>query len=218
MPYKIEVRMFNKISLDTWNRRQTYGFFTKDERCCFSITANVEITSFLQKIKQNKEKFFPKLLYGICYILNQHEEFKMDRDAEGNLGYYDIIHPCFTVFHKKEENFTLLWTEFDNDWEKFLENYNNDMALYGDKPFTIKPLNIKNFFHISALPWLSFSNLTLTIEGQKDIFIPNFTIGKYFEENSKTMLPVAIHANHAVVDGFHASRFFSKLQTWLDEN
>ncbi len=208
--------MFNKISIDTWNRRQIYTFFTEHERCCFSITANVDVSIFLQNVKQNKEKFFPKLLYGISYILNQHKEFKMDKDHEGNLGYYDVIHPCFTVFHQKEEMFTLLWTEFSNDEAKFLENYNHDMALYGDKPFDIKTLNIKNFFHISAVPWLSYTSAVLNIEGQKEIFIPNFTIGKYFEENFKTLLPISVHANHATVDGFHVSRFFEELQNWIN--
>ncbi len=143
-------------------------------------------------------------------------EFKMAKDEQGNLGYYDTIHPCYTVFHTEQEMFTLLWTEFSYDADTFLKNYNADNLEYGNKPFEQKELSKKNIFHISAMPWLSFTSARLSIQSPDDNLIPMFTIGKYFEDNGKIMLPFAIHANHAVLDGFHVGRLYQELEAYFN--
>ncbi len=207
--------MFNKIDLESWNRKRIYNFFTKETGGSFSVSANIDITSFKHNIKNNAEKFFPNLLFGICSVINNRQEFKMDIDENGNLGYYDIIHPCYTVFHQEEEMFTLLWTEFSDNKNTFMLNYNNDMDLYGNKPFEQKDMPHKNIFHISAMPWLSFTGVNLSMQDKYENLIPLYTIGKFFEENGKIMLPFAIHANHATLDGFHVSRLFAELEEWF---
>jgi chloramphenicol O-acetyltransferase type A len=44
------------------------------------------------------------------------------------------------------------------------------------------------------------------------IILPIFTIGKYFEQNGKIWLPIAIQVHHAICDGFHIARFVNELQ------
>ncbi len=207
--------MFTKIHMETWNRRITFQELTEKNPICFSITHHFDITNFLKNIKARGQKFTPSLLYAFSLILNRHQEFKVGVNGKKELGYYDILHPCHTVFHEKEEIITLLHTEFDKDFFVFLDNYNEDMHKYAHKPFEPKELSIENIFHISNAPWLPFSSVVLSRKHQYDYYTPMFSIGKYATENNKVLLPVAIHANHAVVDGFHVARFFSELQDWL---
>ncbi len=209
--------MFTKIDIEKWNRRRLYSVFTTTDPTFFSLTHTLDISTFLPKTKAQKEKFFPKLLFGICTVLNRHKEFKGGLNEQNEPGYYDVIHPCYTVFHPHEEIITLLCTEFHKDFSVFTENYRHDMALYGDKPFAPKELSIKNFFHISNMPWLSFNAVTLTCQRHHEQFAPMFTIGKYAQVKERISLPLAIHANHAFIDGFHVARFFHELQEWLDE-
>ena len=50
-----------------------------------------------------------------------------------------------------------------------------------------------------------------------DYYLPIFTIGKYFEQGEKILLPLAIQVHHGVCDGFHLSRFINDLEEWLDK-
>ena len=45
---------------------------------------------------------------------------------------------------------------------------------------------------------------------------PIFTMGKYQEENGRTLLPLAIQVHHGVCDGFHLCRFVNSLQERLE--
>jgi chloramphenicol O-acetyltransferase type A len=44
-----------------------------------------------------------------------------------------------------------------------------------------------------------------------------FTLGKYYPQDGKVLLPVAIQIHHAVCDGFHVARLFNELQAMCDD-
>ncbi len=202
--------------MDTWERKRLYTVFTENDPLSFSITHHFDITAFLRESKARGEKFFPKILHGLTGILNAHKEFKAGINAQDEPGYYDVIHPCYTVFHPEHELITLLWTEFHEDYSVFLQRYTHDMETYAHKPFEMKELSIKNFYHISNAPWLPFSNVSMYGRNKVKEFAPMFTLGKYTHEDHTTRLPFAIHANHAFIDGFHVARLFHELQEWLN--
>ena len=59
-------------------------------------------------------------------------EFRMSLNAEGLPGYYDILHPCFTVFHEDTDTFSNLWTEYCEDRHTFYSTYKkiwNDIKI-----------------------------------------------------------------------------------------
>lgn len=41
-------------------------------------------------------------------------------------------------------------------------------------------------------------------------------MGKYYEENQRYRLPLAVQVHHGVCDGFHLSRFVNELQELVD--
>lgn len=66
------------------------------------------------------------------------------------------------------------------------------------------------------LPWLHFSSFDLNLKQGYDYLMPIFTMGKYIEENGKTILPFSVLAHHAVCDGWHVSKFINELQQEID--
>lgn len=44
-----------------------------------------------------------------------------------------------------------------------------------------------------------------------------FTVGKYFEQDSKKLLPLATQVHHAVCDGYHVSMFVEQLLQSISE-
>ncbi len=207
---------FNKIDMSTWNRKETYLHYMNDIPCTYSMTINLDITNFMNKIKESKIKFFPSILYSISSVVNKHKEFRMDLDEDNELGYYEFSNPCFTVFHETTENFTNIWTEYSENFPDFLQNYENDMKNYQNETLKSKPLQGKNNFNVSVIPWTSFTGFNLNLPKGYNYFPPIFTIGKYFTSENKLLLPMAIQVNHAVCDGFHLSRFITDLQNTVD--
>lgn len=207
---------FNKIDMQTWNRKDAYDHYFKAVPCTYSMTINLDITGLIEAVKCRELKVFPVILYGITHTVNHHTEFRMDLDEMKNLVCYSYSNPCYTVFHGETETFTDVWTEYDENLDVFIENYSADMLKYQNDFELSKPIVSNNLFNVSCIPWSSFTGFNLNLQQGYDYFPPIFTVGKYFSDGSKTLLPLAIQVHHAVCDGFHLSRFINDLQKWID--
>ncbi len=208
--------IFNKIERPNWDRDKVFEDYTSTIPCTYSMTVNVDITIFLKQIKDNKLSFIPCILHGISKIVNKHKEFRMDIDNDGDIGYYDTSNPCFTIFHEEKECFSNVWTQYDEDMEKFVNNYNDDILKYKNNAENSKPIQNKNLFNVSVIPWVSFTGFNLNLQKGYEYFPPIFTIGKYFNDVDKVLLPLSIQVHHAVCDGFHLARFINELQEHLN--
>lgn len=207
---------FNKIDLQTWNRKDSYHHYLEAVPCTYSMTVNLDVTVLLRTVKGNDLKFFPAILYAITQIVNKHPEFRMDLDETQNVGYYSHCNPCYTVFHDETETFTNVWTQYNTDFTIFMQNYNADMLKYQNNFEHSKPATEKNLFNVSCIPWTSFTGFNLNLQQGYNYFPPIFTIGKYFTDADKTLLPLAVQVHHAVCDGFHLSRFLNEVQSLVD--
>ncbi len=75
----------------------------------------------------------------------------------------------------------------------------------------------ENTFDVSMVPWTTFEGFHLGLDKGGDYLIPIFTMGKFYKDGARTMLPLAIQVNHAVCDGFHVCRFVNELQERIAE-
>ncbi len=100
----------------------------------------------------------------------------------------------------------------------FMENYHHQLMLHKDN-LNLHPQSqqIENVFYVSSLPWVSFDSFNLNIADITNIFTPIFTMGKYYGDNNKIWLPLAVQVHHAVCDGFHVGKFLTELQKLCDE-
>lgn len=125
--------------------------------------------------------------------------------------------PCYTIFHKDTETFSNLWTVYCKDYEEFYKMYENDLRQYGNqKGMFGEPDVPDNCFTVSMIPWVSFEGFNLNLQKGYDYLLPIFTMGKYYEENGRILLPLAIQVHHAVCDGFHVCRFINELQELIN--
>ena len=96
----------------------------------------------------------------------------MGLDAQGRLGYWDIVHPNFTIFHKDDHTFSDIWSDYDPDFGRCYENIVGDMEKYKDqKGPKVKDRQPPNFFCISCVPWMDFTGYSTWVpEGQPNLF------------------------------------------------
>lgn len=205
---------FNYIDIEKWKRKQHYNYYLKNVPCTYSMTIKLDITNVIK----SQKKLYPTLLYCISKTVNKYEEFRTILDNEGKVGYFDELYPCYTIFHKENETFSNIWTEYSEDYEVFCKNYKEDMEKYGKNlDIVAKPDIPVNSFPISMLPWESFEGFNLNLQRGYEYLLPIFTLGKYYQEQDKVFIPLAIQVHHSVCDGFHLCRFIDSLRKALGE-
>ena len=156
---------------------------------------------------------FPLLIYVLTKVVNNHEEFRTAINDKGELGVWDTLLPCYTVFHEENETFSNLWTEWNDDLIVFLSNYERDIEMFGGNyGIDAKPDTPANTFPISSLPWDTFTGLNLNIFADGTYLLPIFTYGKYFQQDDKYLIPLSVQVHHAVYDGFYVSRLINEIQ------
>lgn len=208
---------FKLIDISKWNRWEFFEQYLHQIPCTYSMTLNLDLTALHKEIKKRDVKLYPAMIFLITKVVNNHEEFRTAIDAFGKVGVFDHLHPSYTLFQKDSETFTNIWTEYTPVFAEFYKQYLLDVQTYGDvKSFIAKPNAPPNIFTISSIPWVSFTGFNLNIPKAADYLLPIFTTGKFFEQNGKILLPLAIQVHHAVCDGFHAARFVDELQTAMD--
>lgn len=197
---------FHKIDLETWPRREYYEHYIHQVVCTYSITVRLDIT------RLGGHKIYPSMLWLLTQTVNEFAQFRTQLTPEG-LGYFDEMHPRYTVFSPEKETFSSIWTLCGADFPAFLARYREDVARYAPSGrFSPKPGQPENCFDVSMLPWMRFEGLNLNIFGEGKYLLPIFTMGQAFVEGEKTLLPLAIQAHHAVCDGYHVSQFVAALQ------
>lgn len=205
---------FRPIDLEHWNRLEYFRHYHQTVPCTYSMTIKLDISS----LRQRNLKVFPTMLYALAVVVNRHRELRTVFNAEGVLGIYDVMHPCYTVFHKTSNTFSNLWTFFDSDYSTFLQACQKDMELFGANEGILGKPNVpENCFTVSCIPWVTFDGFNLNLPKSNDYLIPIFTMGKFFQDGQRTLMPLAVQVHHAVCDGFHTARLINEVQELLEQ-
>ncbi|WP_300366163.1 type A chloramphenicol O-acetyltransferase [uncultured Subdoligranulum sp.] len=205
---------FCKIGLGAWPRKETFDHYVSEVPCTYSMTVKLDITV----LRRLGVRLYPAMLYALTTIVNRHPEFRTALDEHGQVGVFSQMLPCYTVFHRESETFSNLWTEYHPDFARFLEAYQQDLTRYGHLTgMAPKPHTPANTFPVSMVPWASFEGFNLNLQKGYDYLLPIFTMGKFYPEQDRWLLPLAIQVHHGVCDGFHLCRFVNELQDLVND-
>lgn len=210
--------MFHLVDFEKWERKEHFKYYTQQIKCGYSITANLDVTLFKDLLEKNNLKFYPSFIYCVTYNINSMKEFRMRWGDNNQLIIYDTVHPSYTIFHKDDQTFSDIWSEYTSDFYKFYNNYKCDIEKYSNtKGIKIKPNQPKNFYCISCVPWLSFTGYSTYSNDPNPTFIPIITYGKYHKESERLIMPFTVTISHAVADGYHVSKLINNIQMTIDK-
>lgn len=200
------------IDINNWERKEHFLLYTKDCPCTYSATVDFDITSLKEKIKKADKKFYITFIYLLSKSVNTIEQFRCTYNEKGQLCIMDYLNPSYTIFHDDTKTFSNLFTEYDENFITFYENYKKDIKEYGGSHKLNPKGNIENYFNISALPSVDFTAFNLNLKNDSNYLLPIFTLGKFKVIDNKTILPLAIQVHHGVIDGYHLGRFVEILK------
>ena len=205
---------FTPIDLQTWPRGQIFYYFSQMAPAGYSMTVQVDVTALRKTLKEAGRKFFPAYLWLVTKNLNRQTEFKV-AEKDGVLGFYDSLTPLYASFHENDHTFSLMWTEYTDDFLQFHQAYLENQAQFGQnhvvlcQPQTPPPANA---YTVSCVPWVSFTHFAVHSYENKPYYFPSVEAGKFFEEAGRILMPLSITCHHATTDGYHIKCFLDSLQ------
>ncbi len=208
--------LFEPIDWEHWPRAPHFEYYTKGIRTNYAVTARLDVTALRGMTRTHGLRFYPSMLYAVMRAVNSQKELRMAY-RDGTLGYYEVCHPSYTIFHPDDHTFSDIWSEYSPDFPVFYAAVCRDMEEWRDvKGVKAKPGRPDNFCPVSCVPWLDFTAVAHDTSGPGPMFFPVVTFGKYTETDGKWTLPLCFHIHHAAADGYHASVYFRQLQALLD--
>jgi chloramphenicol O-acetyltransferase type A len=206
---------YTPINLNEWSRGELFQFYINKMRIVMSLTVDVDVTNLKAYSKEHHLDFYPLMVWVVSKVINAHDEFKYGWDANGKLIQWDQISPSYTDFHKEDENFTKMVTEYSDDLFEFCSRVAADRERHKQERAVLEG-QAPNFFDVSCLPWVRYSHFDVHVFDEGKFLAPVVTWGKYEEKDGRLILPLTMNIHHAVADGFHLSRFFNEVQELID--
>jgi len=211
--------LFTEIDLQGWPRGQMFVYFSQMAPTGYSMTVQLDITDFWARLKRSGRKFFPTYLWAVTACLNRQPEFKIAY-RDGKLGYYDTLTPLYAHFHRDDKTFSLMWTEYSDDYNTFYEAYLHNQQIYGDNRGILSQSQTpppENAYTVSCIPWVSFTAFSVHSYQDKPYFFPSVEAGKIVSTaEGRKLLPLSLTCHHATTDGCHIQLFLEDLKKLLD--
>ncbi len=203
------------IDMDTWGRRKHFDFFREMASPHVNFCANVDITELLQWTKERQLPFTQVIVYMVARTANAVKEFRY-RIRGNQVVVHDRVHPSFTVMTNVEDVFTFCTVNYQPNLMVFLKHTSEVMAFRRENPTLEDEPGQDELLFLSAIPWFSFTSFQHPMHLPATDSVPRIAWGKYFEENGRIKMPLAVQAHHALVDGVHMGRYYQYFQALLD--
>jgi chloramphenicol O-acetyltransferase type A len=209
--------IFHPIDMQTWPMAQAFHYYTQMASTTYTINVTIDVTILRTTLKRMGYKFFPAYIYLVTKAINKQRELRI-AVQDSILGYWDYLTPAYPQFHEDDKTTSLLWTEYNDDFEVFYKRYIEDTAKHGDSHgiLSSKGLPLPNSYIISCIPWFTFNSFSLHNHGIKDYFFPSFEAGGFMQIGEKITMPLSVTVHHATTDGYHLKVFFDELQLTMD--
>lgn len=203
---------FHEVDWETWPRAEHFQYYSNELKTNYQVTVQLDVTDLRTRGKQRGLRFYPTLLYVIMRGVNQNQEFRMAYH-EGRLGFWDVCHPSYTIFHEDDKTFSDIWTEYSEEFPVFYRAVLRDLEEYKDvKGVKTKEGRPENFCPISGMPWISYQSVSHDTTGPSRMYYPVINFGRFTETNGRIAMPFSIYANHAAADGYHTSKLIQDIQ------
>ena len=199
------------IDMEQDPRREQYAYFRTFANPYVGLTVNVDITGLLAR-KEKGESLFLMMLYAISRAANSVPELRR-RIRGDQVVEYDWCSPSHTEALDNGAYCYCILTA-DKPLAEFLPYAREAQARVKQEPSLDDGEEAESLFFVSCVPWVSYTAMVQPVPSPADSN-PRITWGRYFQQEGRTLLPVTLLANHALVDGLHIARFYEALDREL---
>lgn len=194
------------IDLENYPRRSHYEFFRKMAYPYVGLTANVDVTPLLAYAKAQGGSAFLACLWAAATAANQVPELRQRMVGE-EIVEFDHCDTAHTVA-LEDHTFCNCRTDCRMPLADFLthgkQRQEQARLTHG---FNATQTDETSLIFLSCTPWVAFTQVIQPAPIPADSN-PRIVFGKFIREGDRTLMPLHIQCNHALVDGWHIGQFF----------
>lgn len=202
------------LNIEDWSRKEHYYFFGSFSEPFFGVTVQLDCTNTYNLVKKEGKPFFLTYLYKSLIAANQVENFRYRKEHD-KVAVYDQVDPAPTV-PRADNTFGFCTFSFDPDYGKFIINAKREIEKVRNSR-SLDPSIKPNVIQYSVLPWLNFTSNSHARHFAHEDSIPKITFGKLENVNGKWQMPMSVHVNHALMDGYHVGQYVEYFQKLLNQ-
>lgn len=201
---------YRVIDWEQYPRRAHFEYFNAMPDPYAGVTVPVDVTQFLAACKGAGLPFFLSFLYCAGRAANTVPQLRQ-RILEGRPVEFRSCDTSHTVL-REDGTYSYCRLDCMRPFEEFFPAAQEEARAHGDLDDGEDGLSL---LFVSTLPWVGYAALRQPTPVPADSN-PRLTWGKYGREGGRTILPVTLLVNHALVDGVHIGQFYAALEEELN--
>ena len=198
------------IDLSDYPRKSHFEFFRQMAYPYVGFTANVDVTNLINAARALGGSPFLACLWAAANAANSVPELRQ-RIVEGRIAEFDHCDTAHTVA-MPDKTFCNCRTDCRMELGDFLKygkaRQEEAMTHHG---FVSTQDDETDLIFVSCVPWIAFTQVIQPTPIPADCN-PRIVFGKFLHEGERTLMPLAIQANHALVDGRHLGEFYQAFE------
>ena len=204
------------ITIDQWERKEHYNFFSGFQEPFFGVTVHMDCTLAFQKSKSEGRSFFLYYLYRALKAANEIENFRY-RIVEGQVYLFDQVNASPTI-DRPNGTFGFAYLDYVTNEVEFYTKAKEEIEHVRHTTNLLPSSAGENVIHFSAIPWINFSSLSHARCYSVQDSCPKISFGKMTESSGSRIMPVSIHVHHGLIDAYHVGLFVEHFQNLLNEH
>ena len=200
------------VDMSRESRRDQFAYFQTLSNPYVGVTVQVDVTELAVWCRERGTSFFLAMLYAAVRAANGVPELRR-RIRGDQVVEYDRCPSSHTVA-LPDGTYCYCSLEVDRPFREFLPYAAAEQERVKAAPTLEDGADPDELFFVSSPPWLTFSAISLPTPTPADSN-PRITWGRWHRQEGRTLLPMTLLANHALVDGIHIARFYENLDREL---
>lgn len=218
---------YRTIDWESYPRKAHFEYFSTMADPYAGVTAEVDITRFLAACRGAQKEypqscvpgraaaklpFFLSFLYCAGRAANAVPELRQ-RIVDGRPVEFASCDTSHTVM-RADGTYSYCRLNCMQPFRDYLPAalaLQEEARVHGDLDDGEDALSL---FFVSTLPWVRYTAIRQPVPSPADSN-PRLTWGKYVTEGGRTVMPVTLLVNHALVDGVHMAGFYDALEREL---
>ena len=198
------------IDMETYPRRSHFDYFRSLAYPYVGFTANVDVTNLIRYAREKGGSSFLAILWVASQAANTVPQLRQRIEGDRIVEYdhCDVGPPGALP----DKTFCNCHTDCRMSIDEFL--------VYGKRQqeeakkhhgFVNQEEDESGMIFTSCVPWVAFTQCIQPVPIPADCN-PRIVFGKYIQEGEKTLMPLHIQCNHALVDGRHLGEFYQAFE------
>ena len=203
------------IDVENWRRKEHFNLYKDWTYPHLSLTANVDLTAYYPYVKRNDISVNVAIIYVLARTANDFPEFRQ-RIRGDDVVEHDDVHPSSTIL-TDDDLFSYCTFNYDDDFSIFGAAAIDTIAFVKENRTLEDEPGRDDLLFMTAIPWVSFTNLMHPINLKAIDSVPRISWGKFFEDGERLKMPLGVQGHHGLMDGLHIGKYFEQVQDYLNQ-